>query len=190
MTTVPGEMYLGPGGYYNRVDNSGPFTVSNESDYTPLAAGAAGNPSDNYSFGPGGYYSDRDASGPYGKNLDGTYALIGGSGSTPEPPSNSIGPTPNEVGDVATYTISDSDEGSFLIFSAPDGVVISFPDEVLPEAGKSLAMMAVNTLGPITIPDTGIVAYAAHADKNVTIGIIRTETRWIVTGTNVPEELA
>lgn len=190
MPTVPGEMFLGPGGYYNGQDNSGPFAVSNDGDVSALAGGSPGNPADNYSFGPGGYYSDRDASGPYGKALDGTYSLIGGSGSAPGPEANSIGPTPNEVGDVSTYTLSDSDEGSFLIFSAPAGVTIVFPDSMLPEAGKSLAMMAVNTLGTITIPDTGIVAYAAHADKNVTLGIIRTETRWIVTGTNIPEELA
>lgn len=92
------------------------------------------------------------------------------------------------VGTGASYRPLDSDKDTMIIFNEPE-VTVDFGTQSPGTADTAWFCMIVNKGGKLTLNGT-IISYAPHADKNVTIGIVRTATEWIVSGTNIPEELS
>lgn len=87
-----------------------------------------------------------------------------------------------------SYSPNQNDKDTIVIFDAPD-VAVTFGSQDPGTSDTAWFSMLVNKGGSLTLNGT-IIGYAPHADKNVTIGIIRTASEWIVSGTNIPEDLA
>lgn len=87
-----------------------------------------------------------------------------------------------------SYSPTSADKDTILIFNEPE-VTVNFGSQSPGTVDTAWFLMIVNKGGKLTLTGS-IIAYAPHADKDVTIGVIRTNTEWVVSGTNVPEELA
>lgn len=92
----------------------------------------------------------------------------------------------NGVG--ASYTPTNADKDTLIIFNEPE-VTITFGTQSPGTSDTAWFSMIVNKGGKLTLVGD-IIAYANHADQNVTIGIVRTDSAWVVSGTNIPEELS
>lgn len=94
-------------------------------------------------------------------------------------------------GDVGEYTIALEDSNAYLVFDFAGDVQLHLP-KILASDEHPLTCFAVNTLGRIDlILDGGagnLVAYAPHAGKQVTCGLMRGVANWYATGTNNKEE--
>lgn len=87
-----------------------------------------------------------------------------------------------------SYTPTNAVKDTLLIFNEPE-VNITFGTQSPGTSDTAWFCMIVNKGGKLTL-NGEIIAYAKHADKNVTIGVIRTLDSWVVSGTNIPEELS
>lgn len=110
-------------------------------------------------------------------------------GKPPEVPTVNIA----HKGSVSTYTLSLEDSNAYIVFDFAGDVQVALP-KILATDQHPFTCFLVNTAGRIDLklaPDAGsLVAYAPHAGKQVTCGLMRGAVNWYATGTNVKEEEA
>ena len=89
------------------------------------------------------------------------------------------------VGTGTTYTPTEADKDTLVIFNQAS-VTIDFGIQSPGTATEAWYSMVVNKGGPLNF--TGdIISYADQADQNVMIGIIRTASEWVVSGSNIAD---
>lgn len=97
------------------------------------------------------------------------------------------------MGNLTAYTVQEADDMAYMVFDHPGDLQVTLPLSWTATEDNPFSVMMVNTLGRIdfVIEDQDkFIGFAPHADKYVTVGLIRGEINWYATGTNNKLELS
>lgn len=187
----------GPQGPRGEAGSQGPQGIQGERGPVGPAGpegqiGATGDQGPQGERGPIGPNFTVNGKSPSAGNIDvGTVTSINGVSPTSSGDVD-LGPTLHidHKDGTGTYTISESDNGAYIVFAFEGDMIVTLPDTFTFPESKPFTCFIVNTLGRIDLDvRTPFIGYAPHVEKNVTCALMRGTLNWYGIGTNNKLEL-